>query len=68
MAEFPLEPKLAKILLVSPQYNSSNEMLTLVAMLSVPYCFIRPKDNTKEADEARAKYFILTRNLILTSN
>lgn len=62
MAEFPLEPQLAKILLASPQYNCSNEMLSLVAMLSVPYCFIRPKDNVKEADEARAKYFFQTSN------
>lgn len=55
MAEFPLEPPLAKMLLVSPQYNSSNEVMSLIAMLTVPYCFIRPKDSMKEADEARAK-------------
>jgi len=56
MAEFPLEPPLAKMLLVSPQYNCSNEMMSLISMLSVPFCFIRPKDNTKQADDARAKF------------
>jgi pre-mRNA-splicing factor ATP-dependent RNA helicase DHX15/PRP43 len=55
MAEFPLEPQLSKMLLVSPQYNCSNEMLSIVALLSVPYCFIKPKDNLAEADQAKAK-------------
>ena len=56
MAEFPLEPQLAKMALVSPQYNCSNEMISLIAMLSVPFCFLRPKDQMKDADDSRAKY------------
>ena len=55
MAEFPLEPQLAKMALVSPQYNCSNEVISLIAMLNVPFCFMRPKDQMKEADDARAK-------------
>ena len=34
MAEFPLDPQLAKMLVISPHYNCSNEILTIVAMLS----------------------------------
>lgn len=34
MAEFPLDPQLAKMLIVSPEFNCSNEMLSLTAMLS----------------------------------
>lgn len=34
MAEFPLDPQLAKMLIVSPELRCSNEMLSLVAMLS----------------------------------
>ena len=45
MAEFPLEPQLAKCLIAAPDYSCSNEMMSLVAMLSVPYCFIKPKEN-----------------------
>ncbi|KIJ37600.1 hypothetical protein M422DRAFT_33691, partial [Sphaerobolus stellatus SS14] len=34
MAEFPLDPQLAKMLIVSPEFKCSNEILTVVAMLS----------------------------------
>ncbi len=55
MAEFPLEPQLSKMLLVSPQYGCSNEILSLVALLSVPHVFVKPKDYVAEADAAKAK-------------
>lgn len=56
MAEFPLEPQLSKMLLSSSEFGCSNQILTLVAMLSVPYCFYRPKDNQRLADESLAKF------------
>eukprot|EP01016_Furgasonia_blochmanni_P007148 TRINITY_DN1285_c0_g1_i10.p1 TRINITY_DN1285_c0_g1~~TRINITY_DN1285_c0_g1_i10.p1 ORF type:complete len:735 (+),score=143.02 TRINITY_DN1285_c0_g1_i10:65-2269(+) len=56
MAEFPLEPQLAKMLLVSPDHKCSNEILSLVSMLNVPFCFIRPKEAVRDADDARAKF------------
>jgi len=56
MAEFPLEPELAKMLLVSPDFGCSNEILSLVALLSVPYIFVKPKDNLQEADEAKSRF------------
>src|SRR5947199_2421048 len=34
ISEFPLDPQLSKLLVSSPQYNCSNEMLSIVAMLS----------------------------------
>jgi pre-mRNA-splicing factor ATP-dependent RNA helicase DHX15/PRP43 len=34
MAEFPLDPQLAAMLIVSPEFGCSNEMLSLTAMLS----------------------------------
>jgi pre-mRNA-splicing factor ATP-dependent RNA helicase DHX15/PRP43 len=34
MAEFPLDPQMAKMLIVSPEFGCSNEMLSLTAMLS----------------------------------
>ena len=36
MAEFPLDPQLAKMLIASCEYNCSNEILSVTAMLSVP--------------------------------
>lgn len=56
MSEMPLDPQLAKMLLVSPDFNCSNEMLSIVAMLSVPNVFMRPKEAAKAADEAKAQF------------
>eukprot|EP00842_Homolaphlyctis_polyrhiza_P002021 jgi/Hompol1/281/HPOL_003619-RA len=36
MSDFPLEPSLAKMLISSPSYKCSNEILSIIAMLSVP--------------------------------
>lgn len=56
MAEFPLEPQLSKMLICSPEFKCSNEMLSIAAMLSVPNPFIRPNSQRKEADEAKAQF------------
>jgi len=34
MAEFPLDPQMSKMLIVSPKFRCSNEILTIVSMLS----------------------------------
>jgi pre-mRNA-splicing factor ATP-dependent RNA helicase DHX15/PRP43 len=44
MAEFPLDPQLAKMLIASCEYNCSNEILSITSMLSVPQCFVRPNE------------------------
>lgn len=51
MAEFPLEPNLAKILIMSVHLGCSEEVLTIVSMLSVQNVFYRPKVKKKK------KYF-----------
>jgi len=56
MAEFPLDPQLSKALLASPKYNCSNEVVSIVAMLSVPPLFYRPNERRQEADAAKAKF------------
>ena len=55
MSEFPLDPQLSKTLVSSHKYKCSQEVLTIVAMLSVQQCFMRPKDKQKEADEAKSR-------------
>ncbi|KAG1765553.1 P-loop containing nucleoside triphosphate hydrolase protein [Suillus occidentalis] len=54
MAEFPLDPQLSKILIASPEFKCSNEILTITAMLSVPNVWLRPNNQRKEADTAKA--------------
>ncbi len=53
MAEFPLDPSLAKMLLVGEEMRCSEEVLTVVSMLSVPSVFFRPPDRAEEADAVR---------------
>ncbi|KAI0804491.1 P-loop containing nucleoside triphosphate hydrolase protein [Irpex lacteus] len=53
MAEFPLDPQLAKMLIVSPKFSCSNAILTIVAMLSVPNVWVRPNNQRNEADAAK---------------
>ena len=43
MAEFPMEPQLSKMLIMSVQLSCSEEILTIVSMLSVQNVFYRPK-------------------------
>jgi ATP-dependent RNA helicase DHX8/PRP22 len=56
MAEFPLEPSLSKMLIVSNDLGCSEEILTIVAMLSVENPFYRPKDKAAQADMKKAKF------------
>jgi pre-mRNA-splicing factor ATP-dependent RNA helicase DHX15/PRP43 len=57
MAEFPLEPEKAACLIHSPSFGCSNEILSIMAMLSAAQnCFLRPKDRKKEANAARDKF------------
>lgn len=43
MAEFPLEPQLSKMLIQSVHLGCSEEILTVVSVLSVQNIFYRPK-------------------------
>eukprot|EP01098_Paradermamoeba_levis_P014388 TRINITY_DN6845_c0_g2_i5.p1 TRINITY_DN6845_c0_g2~~TRINITY_DN6845_c0_g2_i5.p1 ORF type:complete len:275 (+),score=81.02 TRINITY_DN6845_c0_g2_i5:243-1067(+) len=56
MSEFPLDPQLCKMIIESPKYSCSNEILTVASMLSVPNCFLRPKEAQKLADEAKGRF------------
>ncbi|ETS61053.1 hypothetical protein PaG_04991 [Moesziomyces aphidis] len=56
MADFPLDPQLAKMLIVSPEFKCSNEILTIAAMLSVPNVFVRPNSQKQQADAAQAEF------------
>jgi pre-mRNA-splicing factor ATP-dependent RNA helicase DHX15/PRP43 len=56
MSELPLDPQLAKLILVGPDYGCSSEIATIVACLSVPQIFMRPRETAKAADAAKAQF------------
>jgi pre-mRNA-splicing factor ATP-dependent RNA helicase DHX38/PRP16 len=58
MTAFPMDPSLAKLIITAVDYACSEEMLTIVAMLSVPSVFYRPKERQEESDAAREKFFV----------
>merc|ERR1719430_1183987 len=56
MVEFPLDPSLSKMLIVSEEMECSLDILIIVSMLSVPSIFFRPKQREEESDAAREKF------------
>ncbi|KAK0311391.1 DEAH-box ATP-dependent RNA helicase prp43 [Friedmanniomyces endolithicus] len=52
-SDFPLDPALAVMLISSPEFYCSNEILSLTALLSVPQVFVRPAAARKRADEMK---------------
>lgn len=57
MADFPMEPQMAKMLIASVDLGCSEEILSIVAMLSVQNVFYRPKDKQAQADARKARFF-----------
>lgn len=54
MAEFPTDPMLAKMITISEDFKCIDQILTIVAMLSVGNSiFFRPKDRAVHADNAK---------------
>lgn len=56
MAEFPLEPQLAKMLIMSVHLACADEALTIVSMLSVQNVYYRPKEKAEQADQRKARF------------
>ncbi|KAL4798672.1 P-loop containing nucleoside triphosphate hydrolase protein [Aspergillus venezuelensis] len=56
MTTFPMEPSLAKVLLVAADLGCSDELLSIVAMLNLTNVFYRPKEKQALADQKKAKF------------
>ena len=57
MAEFPLDPQLAKALLAAERFGVTEEVATVCAMVSVGSAvFFRPKDKALHADNAHKAF------------
>ncbi|KAJ8660370.1 ATP-dependent helicase HrpA [Lichtheimia ornata] len=58
MSLFPLDPQLCKVLIESPKHGCSDEILSIVSLLSVPQIFVRPHEARKQADAAKLKFVL----------
>jgi len=57
MADFPMDPELSKMLIASVDLGCSEEVLTIVAMISgATNVFYRPKEKQAQADAKKAKF------------
>jgi len=56
MSAFPLDPKLAKVLLASKTYRCSEEVLSIVSLLSTDSVFLTPALKREEALASRVKF------------
>lgn len=56
MAHFPLEPHLSKAILASQAFNCTEEVLAIVALLSVDTVFFTPHDRKEKALESWKKF------------
>ncbi|GAW10749.1 hypothetical protein ANO14919_000840 [Xylariales sp. No.14919] len=56
MADFPMEPAMAKVLIYSVDIGCSDEIMTIVAMMNMPTIFYRPKEKQTQADQKKAKF------------
>ena len=57
MAEFPVDPMLSKAIIASENYSCTDEILTIISMLSESgSIFYRPKDKKLHADQARQNF------------
>ncbi|CAN6625011.1 pre-mRNA-splicing factor ATP-dependent RNA helicase Prp22p [Trichomonascus vanleenenianus] len=56
MADFPMEPALSKVCIASVDAKCSDEVLTIVAMITAQNVFYRPRDKQKQADERKARF------------
>ncbi|XP_003384417.3 PREDICTED: probable ATP-dependent RNA helicase DHX35 [Amphimedon queenslandica] len=58
MAEFPLNPMFARMLLLSESFGCSEEILTITAMLQVNHAFHQPTRQKANASQAKRKFCV----------
>ena len=56
MAEFPLHPIYSKALLNAENFNCTQEILSIIALLQVQHIFTTPSGRKQQADKAKLKF------------
>ncbi|KAJ3414817.1 putative ATP-dependent RNA helicase dhr2, partial [Chytridiales sp. JEL 0842] len=56
MAQFPIDPSLAKVLLYSKTLKCTAEVISIISLLSVENVFFSPHDKREQAAEAKKKF------------
>ena len=56
MAEFPLDPPVSKMLIASVDLGCSEEIVTIIGMLSAQNIFHRPRDKQAAADQRKSRF------------
>lgn len=56
MADFPMDPSMAKVVIAAVNLGCCDEILSIVAMLSLPTVFYRPKEKQAQADHKKAQF------------
>ncbi|KAK4312289.1 hypothetical protein Pmani_016270 [Petrolisthes manimaculis] len=56
MAQFPLEPRYAKVILSGPEYGCTDEVLSIIAALSSESVFVNPSGKREAAAIAKRKF------------
>lgn len=56
MAEFPLDPPVSKMLIASVDLGCSEEVVTIIGMLSAQNIFHRPREKQAAADQRKSKF------------
>ncbi|MBU1131869.1 ATP-dependent RNA helicase [Patescibacteria group bacterium] len=56
MADLPLRPEIARMVIEAEKYHCTGKICTIAAMLGEKSVFVRPKDKEREADQAHAQF------------
>lgn len=56
LSEFPIDPQHAKTIIESQKLNCSREVLSIISMMNIPNPFVRPRNDQKKADAAKAQF------------
>lgn len=56
MSQFPMDPTLSRVMLSSVTNECSDEISTIIAVLSVQNIFFRPRDKQQQADRQKARF------------
>ena len=57
MIQFPLEPQLSKMLIISEQFGCAEEIVTIVSALSVGNFFVKSKEKQEQAERSHHRFY-----------